>query len=213
MDVPSATDKILEVVGNTPEWKIEIKECSIERNCYPQLCAIIMGLKTKVYDETPLLFVYINEKTLDTKFDPFNYIGHTFSFYTAQNYPVESARVFAAALFGKALCYKYCRTVAPYVRAEVQKRGRKGIFIYTPLYLYPSLDEPYIEGWAYLHHYFTKTNFCTLRFTAIVRPRQPEVTIYCHPHGFGNYEDVTSYTTDMEGALNLIPKLVALYFI
>jgi hypothetical protein len=208
----SILDKILETISNTPEWKIEVMMCSIYPVFYPQGSEIVMQLKAKVHDETPLLFVNINEETLDITIDDIRYIGFTFSFYTAQNYPVESARIFAAAILAKALRYRYHRVVAPYVQTEVRK-GRRGIYICIPLYLYPGLDDPYAEGRAYLLHHYTKTNFCTLRFTVDMRPHQPKVTLYYHPHGFESYEDVVSYTTDIEEALNIIPEWVALYFI
>jgi hypothetical protein len=215
LNVPSTFDKILEVISNTPEWKIKVRECFIFLNrCYPQVPEIDMYLEAKVYDEIIYLSGCINDETLDIKFCDINYIGFNLSFHTVHNYPVESARIFAVAFLAKALQNKYRKVVDPYIQAENQ-RGRVGIYTCIPPFcLYPSLDEPYAEGWAYLHYYFTKTNFCTLRFIISVRPRQPEVTIYCHPHGFGNYADVNSYTTDIiEEAFNLIPKLVALYFI
>jgi hypothetical protein len=213
LNVPSTFDKILEVISNTPEWKIKIRECFIFLNrCYPRVCEIDFYLEAKIHDEIPYLSGFINDETLDIRFCDINYIGFTLSFYTVYNHPAESARIFVAAFIAKALQDKYQKTVAPYVWAENQ-RGRVGIHKFTRLSLYPSLDEPYAEGWAYLHHYLTKMNFCTLRFVVMVRPRQAEVILCCHPHGFENYDDITSYKTEIEEAFNLIPRLVALYFI
>jgi hypothetical protein len=213
LNVPSTFDKILEVISNTPEWKIKIRECIVFLNrCYPQVREIDFYLEAKIQDEISYLSGFINDETLNIKFSDINYIGFTPSFYTVYSHPVESARIFVAAFIAKALQNNYWKIVAPYVRAENQ-RGRVGIYKFTPLSLYPSLDEPYAEGWAYLYHYFTKTSFCTLRIVVTVQSRQPEVTLYYHPNGFGNYEDVTSYTTDIEEAFNIIPKWVALYFI
>lgn len=213
MNVPGTFDKILEVISDTPQWKIKTRECVIFLNpCYPQVCEIDFYLEAKIHDEISYLSGFINEETLGIKFSDINYIGFNLSFYTVHNHPVESARIFVAAFIAKALQTKYWKIVNPYVWAENQ-RGKVGIYKFTPLSLYPSLDEPYAEGWAYLYHYSTKTSFCTFRFVVTVQSRQPEVTLYYHPHGFENYEDVTSYTTDVEEALNIIPKWVALYFI
>jgi hypothetical protein len=198
--------KIVDVIRTTPAWEIDIKGYTVRPL---EMDYTEIEILSKICDESPYLFVSVNDKTSHISFLRFNYVGPALTLHTVGDYPERSACLFAAALLSRALEFRYYRTL----RYCLGAAGRRGVLSFVQSDLYPDLSAPSVETWVYSRGEHQKGPFCTLHFDVNVQPTDYEIFVHYHPNGPHNYTDMVSRKTNIREALNLTTQLISMYFL
>ncbi len=199
--------KVVDVIRNTPAWGIDIKGYTVRP--LEDRGRTEIELLAKICNETPYLFVLVNNETHHVEFHRFKCVGPALSLHTVMDYPERSACLFAAALLSRSLEFRYYRTI----KHCTETAGRRGVLSFAQFALYPDLSAPSVETWVYSRREHYQDAFCTLHFDVNVQPTDYEVFVHYHPNGPHNYTDTVSRKTNIREALTLITQIISMYFL